>query len=228
MPTMTFATSDDVEIPEVESVAQRGRFFKDENGRECIEISFVGQKDTIIHFTTPAHMARYKREWDAYCDKEPLALRAGTPLSALFDEKTEGSYVAANIHTLEELAALDDLQCQGVGRGTLTNRQAAREKIIQIQFDADQARRKTIDSLPTTALSSATPGEPSPDISELKKAVSGIQESMQTLQRAMLLLVERRQDEPAPSSRPRHRRRGWPKGKKRKAAAPSEPPTEEP
>jgi hypothetical protein len=212
----------DVELPEVQSLLQRGRFYKDENGRELIEISFVGQKDTVVQFVTPEHMARYKREWDAYCDKQPLQLREGTPLSELFDEKSEAKYIAANIHNLEELAALDDSQCQGVGRGTLTDRQSARDKLVHVQFEADLARRKRIDELTPVATASTANEE----ISELRKSISDMQAGLQTLQEAMLLLVKKEQQQPA-EPRSYRRRRGRPKGKRKVfEVAPSAPPEE--
>lgn len=203
--------ADGTSFPGVFSISQRAHFYKDENGRDMVEISFVGQKDTVVHYVSPQHMAQYKREWDAYCDKQPLELRRGTPLSELFDEKSESKYVAVNIHNLEELAALNDLQCQGVGRGTMTDRENAQRKLAQNQYEEEVARRRKIDEL-VAPLSTAA-AAPNLELETLKQTISELEQGMKTLQEGMLLLV--RSQAPLEEQQPR-KRMGWPKGKKRK------------
>ena len=237
---MTFTDSADIndaEGPQILSLTQRARFYKDENGRELVEISFVGQKDTVVQYVTPQHMASYKTEWDRYCDREPMQLRAGTPLRELFDERTEQKYVLHNVHNLEELAALSDSQCQGVGHGTMTDRETARQKLLHDQFEADAVRRKKIDAMPAVGLTAAPDPElgrlkdeikeiadgNKAEINAVKEAVGEMREGMKTLQEAVLALLNR----PAPAPEPK--RQGWPKGKKRKpyARTPAEPPPPE-
>ena len=120
----------DIEIPEVPSMHQNARFFKDE-GQDFVEISFVGSKDTIIHKVKPEHMAKYRDEWTAFCDGSPLKKRDGTPLTEIrnMNEQVAEKYVQQNVHTMEELAALSDAQCQALGHGTLTFRNTARETL---------------------------------------------------------------------------------------------------
>lgn len=118
----------DITLPEVRAHAQTARFFRDGN-KDKIEIAFVGSKDTLIQAVAPAHMAQFKAEWDAFCDGRPLEKRPGTALTELssINEAREQEYVHRNVHNLEELAALNDGQCQALGHGTLTDRKAARE-----------------------------------------------------------------------------------------------------
>ncbi len=122
----------DFTLPEVAVLHQKARFFKDE-GVDFIEISYVGSKDTMIHRVQPKHMAQYREEWNAFCDGSPIKPRPGTPLTDLpsIRELRVPHYVNQNIHNLEELAALSDGQCQALGHGTLTDREATRKLLEQ-------------------------------------------------------------------------------------------------
>lgn len=132
----------DVVLPEVVSAAARGRFFKDDNGSDRIEISFVGSKDTVIHEVTPEIMAQWRNEWLAYQDGQPLKPRGGTPLNAIpgMTEQRINHYLNQQITNVEELAALSDMQCQTVGHGTLTDRKTARQLLAQASYEKEQAR----------------------------------------------------------------------------------------
>jgi hypothetical protein len=118
----------DFTLPEVAVLHQKARFFK-EDGRDFIEISYVGSKETVIHKVKPVHMANYRDEWNAYCDGQPQKTRTGTPLTDLssIKELRVNHYYSNNVHTLEELAALNDGQVQSLGHGALTEREAARK-----------------------------------------------------------------------------------------------------
>jgi hypothetical protein len=117
----------EVTAPEVTAMHQKVRFFKDD-GKDLAEISWVGSKDNIIKKVTPDIMARYRDEWNAYCDGTPLKVRDGTKLDEVPGMHTNvaENFIAQNVHTAEELAALSDAQCQALGHGTLTMRGAAR------------------------------------------------------------------------------------------------------
>jgi hypothetical protein len=133
----------DILLPEVKPLTQSARFFRKDE-QDFIEVSFVGSKDTVIQRVGPGHMAQFKAEWDAFCDGRPIERRAGTPLTALAGITPERAefYLARNIHTLEELAALSDAQCQSVGHGTLTDRKGAIALVLQRQLEArDKAQR---------------------------------------------------------------------------------------
>jgi hypothetical protein len=127
----------DVDIPEVRALRAQPRFYRNENGVDFVEISYIGVKDTNIHKVKPKHMAMFRDEWSAYCDGRPMAKRAGTPLTdmpeinaALAKELTE-----RNVHNLEELAVLSDAQCQGLGHGMITNRKKANQLLAQRELD---------------------------------------------------------------------------------------------
>lgn len=116
----------DISLPEVVALQQRAKFFR-QDGVDKVEISAIGSKDTFKKKVGPEEMARFKPEWDAYCDGKPMAPRPGTPLTDIpgVDPNKADSYIARNIHNAEELAVLTDAQCQSVGHGTLTDRKAS-------------------------------------------------------------------------------------------------------
>ena len=91
-------------------------------------------------------MAQFRSEWDAYCDGRPMQRREGIPLTDLpgLDEARAEGYVARNVHTLEELAALSDAQCQGIGHGTLTDRQGARKLVAQRQLEIRNRMQRAV------------------------------------------------------------------------------------
>jgi hypothetical protein len=101
----------DITLPEVAALQQRARFFKD-GSIDKVEISAVGSKDTIIKKVGPEEMAKFKPEWDAYCDGIPLTRRPGTPLTDILGvtQDRADAYIARNVHTAEELAVLTDGQ----------------------------------------------------------------------------------------------------------------------
>jgi len=138
-------TLTDITLPEVKVYTQAAKFFR-RGDQDFVEISFVGAKDTLVERVQPSHMAAFRPEWDAYCDGRPIERRAGTALTelpGLDDERAEG-YVARNVHTLEELAALSDAQCQGIGHGTLTDRQGARKLVAQRQLETRERMQRAV------------------------------------------------------------------------------------
>jgi hypothetical protein len=138
-------TPADITLPEVKVYAQSAKFFR-RGTQDFVEISFVGANDTLVEKVTPAHMAQFRSEWDAYCDGQPLQRRAGTALTELanIEEAKAEQYIARNVHNLEELAALSDAQCQGIGHGTLTDREGARKLLMQRQREARDKMRRTV------------------------------------------------------------------------------------
>jgi hypothetical protein len=91
-------------------------------------------------------MAQFRSEWDAYCDGRPMQRRQGVPLTELpgLDEARAEGYIARNVHTLEELAALSDAQCQGIGHGTLTDRQSARKLVAQRRLEVRDRMQRAV------------------------------------------------------------------------------------
>jgi hypothetical protein len=138
-------TLTDITLPEVKVYTQSAKFFR-RGEQDFVEISFIGAKDTLVERVQPTHMAQFRNEWDAYCDGRPMQRRAGIPLTDLpgLDEARAEGYIARNVHTLEELAALSDAQCQGIGHGTLTDRQGARKLVAQRQLEVRDRMQRAV------------------------------------------------------------------------------------
>jgi hypothetical protein len=126
----------DIEIPEVRGAPVFAKFSRGEDGRDYVEIKSVGMTDTSVQKVRPEHMARFRVEWDAYCDGRPMSKRPGTPLTELVESQQAETFIARNVHNLEELAVLNDLQCQGLGHGTMSLRKKAQELLVKQQMDA--------------------------------------------------------------------------------------------
>jgi hypothetical protein len=160
----------DLSIAEVTGFQQAARFFKEENA-DFVEVSFVGSKDSLIKKVTPEHMAKFKDAWDAYCDGRELEQRKGTPLTdAPMIDTVAKSYVQRNVHTLEELAMLSDAQCQALGHGTLTYREAAR-KLLSARLETQKQ-----DQMNAVSKASATLGKEAVATVETKEIMSAIGE----------------------------------------------------
>jgi hypothetical protein len=138
-------TLTDFTLPEVKVYTQSAKFFR-RGEQDFVEISFIGAKDTLVERVQPSHMAQFRTEWDAYCDGRPMQRRQGIPLTDLpgLDEARAEGYIARNVHTLEELAALSDALCQGIGHGTLTDRQGARKLVAQRQLEIRDRMQRAV------------------------------------------------------------------------------------
>jgi hypothetical protein len=172
-----------IDLPEVQPMAQNARFFRQDD-RDFVEISFVGAKDTIIKKVTPEHMARFRPEWDSYCDGTPMQPRKGTPLTELsgVDEQRAAHYTARNVHNMEELAVLNDAQCQALGHGTLTLRKAAHEYLALKKMQQDEKAREmvsqasaSIGSRPAEKYASET------DLAEVKTQIADLSQNVAAL-----------------------------------------------
>jgi hypothetical protein len=174
-------------LPEVQSFAQKGRFFR-EGTTDFIEIQFVGSKDSIVKKVAPEHMAKFREEWNAYCDGRPPQRRQGTDLTAIGipAEKAE-EYAFRNVHTLEELAALSDAQCQGLGHGTLTHRQMAQKLLSAHAMEKAAAARDAVSEGAATLSTevAAKVEQSSGDIAELKTQVGDLTKAVAALVAAM-------------------------------------------
>ncbi len=174
----------DINIPEVTVRTLRGRFFKDPSGSDKIEISFAGSKDTVVHEVTPEFMAEYRDEWNAYCDGRPITQRAGTSLTELssINEERAKHLIHMNVHNLEELAVLNDMQCQQVGHGTLTERKLAKNWLAERTLRKRQADQKRLES----AMAEASPVKNEEADAKLDKLIAIGEQTNQ----ALLALVQ--------------------------------------
>lgn len=174
----------DVQLAEVKSLTQHGRFFKDKDtDRDMIEISFVGSKDTVVHNVKPHHMAQFHAEWNAYCDGRPMTRRAGTPLADVVGDVKAQTYIDRNIHNAEELAVLTDSQCQSLGHGTLTDRKNAQGLLMARKVEEATQQR---DRVMSAAAEIGAPKETkSTEIAELGKKIDGMADAINSLVAAL-------------------------------------------
>ena len=101
--------------------------------------------------------------------------------SGLDEEKAEG-YVARNVHTLEELAALSDAQCQGIGHGTLTDRQGARKLVAQRLLETRERMQRAVHE--ASAAIGPKPAEryvPSSDLDSIKGEIAELRQGIADL-----------------------------------------------
>lgn len=169
----------------VRAMHQTARFYKDENGRDMVEIGYVGMKDTNVSKVKPEHMARFRDEWNAFCDGSPLKIRTGMPLTDVpgVNDLVAENFVKQNIHNAEELAALNDGQCQALGHGALTARNNARKLI---ETEAERRREKLIQQMgKATSKLGAAPAEASADVVVLKAEVSELKNMVGDLVKAL-------------------------------------------
>lgn len=164
----------EIELPEVQKFHQKARFYRD-GERDLIEISYVGSKDTVVSKVKPEHMATYKREWDAFCDGREPEQRKGTALTEIMNEQQAQQYVFKNVHTLEELAVLNDGQCQSLGHGTLTLRRQAIDLLAMRTFKArDEMQKKVSEAAATIGPKPAETYASQTELAEVKQSISDL------------------------------------------------------
>lgn len=183
-----------IELPEVQKVNQAIRFFeiKDKPGVVFYELSFVGMKDNLHGKVTPDIMARFRDEWNAYCDGKPQGHRKGTPLTELpsITYEREQFYLSRNVHTLDELACLNDGQCLGLGHGVLTDRNAAVKFRSEQLLNAKTEREKTI--MDAAAKIGAAPSETQDkEMGEIKSQVAALTETVDKLAQIIMAQAQK-------------------------------------
>ncbi len=186
----------DVEIDEVRGFAQQARFFRQKD-KDYIEISFIGNPDTLIQKVTPELMARYRDEWNAYCDGTPMKQRPGTALTEIKEMTPEraAELIRRNVHNLEELAALNDHQCQGLGHGTMTLRRTAQGIVQMRKFQEKEVAQKKINESVAPAMVHH------PEMNALEDMVKAQAEKIDTLSNAVAALVEMQKQSLKPVTR---------------------------
>ena len=134
----------------------RARFFKHEK-RDMVEISIIGDPNTVVRRVKPEDTHRFKMDWEAYESGKGEVEVPGTPLTEVpgVDTNQALAYKLRGVRVAEELAALDDAACRGIGMGALTHRNAAQNLLKAKQFDAMQ---KQMDDKPKRG-----PGRPPKD-----------------------------------------------------------------
>lgn len=118
----------------------RAKFFKDD-ARDMVEISIIGDPNTLIRRVTPEDVARFTPEWDAYQAGETEVQIVGTPLTDVpgIDKGAALALKLKGVRTAEELAALDEAASKGLGMGVFTFSKSAQLLLKARQYDALEA-----------------------------------------------------------------------------------------
>lgn len=118
----------------------RAKFFKD-GEVDRVEISIIGDPNTIIKKVEPDHLKRFPKEWEAYRAGEREIDYGGTPLTDVpgVDAGKATAYKLKGVHNAEMLAELSDAAAKNMGLGGLSDRKAAQLLIKANAHDAAQA-----------------------------------------------------------------------------------------
>lgn len=119
----------------------RPKFFKGENGLDYVEISIVGDPNTVIRKVSPADTVNYAKEWAAYQDGAAELPVTGTPLTEVpgIDNNAALGLRLKGIRTAEELAGLDEAAAKSIGMGGLTFWNGAKNLIRLRELEALQS-----------------------------------------------------------------------------------------
>lgn len=134
----------------------RAKFFKDDDTKlDMVEISWIGEGQTLIRKATPQDVARFPLEWQAHeAGKGEIEIK-GTPLTEVpgIDKGLAMALRLKGVRTAEELAGLDEAAAKGLGMGIYTFGKAARnllaakklEALEALQAEAPKRRRTEAD-----------------------------------------------------------------------------------
>lgn len=119
----------------------RAKFFKGESGRDYVEISIVGDPNTVIRKVSPADTVNYAREWESYSTNAGELPIEGTPLTDVpgVDNNAALGLRLKGVRTAEELAGLDEAAAKSLGMGGLTFWNGAKNLIRLRELEAMQA-----------------------------------------------------------------------------------------
>jgi hypothetical protein len=119
----------------------RPKFFKGETGRDYIEISIVGDPNTVLRKVTAEDTVRFAKEWAAYSAGNTEIDVGGTPLTEVpgVDHNVALGYRLKGVRNAEELAGLDELAAKSLGMGGLASWQAAKQLLRIRELEAMQA-----------------------------------------------------------------------------------------
>lgn len=134
----------------------RAKFFKGETGLDYVEITIVGDPNSVIRKVTPGDVARFAREWAAYAEKNAEIEVSGTPLTEVpgVDVQVATNFRLKGVRTAEELAGLDEAAAKSLGMGGLAFWNAAKmlvklremEALQQVVAEAPKRGRRSHDA----------------------------------------------------------------------------------
>jgi len=195
-------------LPEVQRFPQNAKFYA-ESGKDMVEISSVGSPDTIKKRVTPEIMSKFHREWAAYCDGKPPQKRPGISLTELVPPERAEDFLRGNVHNVEEVAALNDMQCQAFGHGTATLRKEARALVEKRRMEERIKAANHVSKMMETV---RTPEAAAADekIAALEGAIAEQGKRMDQLVEAVTALVNRAAEPPVKRGpgRPRKKANG--------------------
>jgi hypothetical protein len=115
----------------------RARFFKD-GAFNMVEISIIGDPNTIIRKVRPEDTQRFSADWNAFESGQGEIDPGGTPLTDVpgIDRSLALAFKLKGIRNAEELAALDEAAARALGMGGVTTWQTA--KLLMQARQAEQ------------------------------------------------------------------------------------------
>lgn len=118
----------------------RAKFFKGETGLDYVEISIVGDPNTVLRKVTPADTVTFAKEWDSYKSQSGELPISGTPLTEIpgIDNGVALGLRLKGVRTAEELAGLDETAAKALGMGIWTFCQTARNLLKLRELEAIQ------------------------------------------------------------------------------------------
>lgn len=120
----------------------RPKFFRNDAGAPYVEISIVGDPNTVIRKVTPDDTVRFAKEWMHFEQTNGGEVKIdGTPLTEVpgVDRDASLSLMLRGIRTAEELAGLDEAAARALGMGGLTFWQGAKLLMRLREAEAMQA-----------------------------------------------------------------------------------------
>lgn len=118
----------------------RAKFFKGETGLDYVELSIIGDPNTVIRKVGPADTVRFPKEWEAYSAGNGELPVEGTPLTDIpgIDANVSLGLRLKGVRTAEELAGLDEGAAKALGMGMWTFCQNARNMLKLREMEAMQ------------------------------------------------------------------------------------------
>ncbi len=117
----------------------RAKFFKDDViNRDMVEISIIGDPNTLIQKVDPDHVRQFPREWESYKLGEAEVKVHGIPLTDVpgVDRDAALALKLKGVRVAEELAGLDEAAAKALGMGGLTFWKAAKNLVKLREFEA--------------------------------------------------------------------------------------------
>jgi hypothetical protein len=118
----------------------RAKFFKGETGHDYVEISIIGDPNTVLRKVGPEDTVRFPKEWESYQSQAGELPVTGTPLIEVpgIDNGAALGLRLKGVRTAEELAGLDESAAKALGHGIWTFCQNARNLLKLRDMEAMQ------------------------------------------------------------------------------------------